>query len=169
VQADKVTNVSGPIESRKLPTGPNPRQRSESCPRLPQISFLFLPITTIRPATWPYELGTLKAEITTLEDHEKALLRDELIRRGGAEIAGAFYCATISDAVRWTLDAKGVKAEMGDAWWNARCRQSLVTSVSVKALPASPKLAAQGGWINVRPEIPRPSHRRHLPGDPRRQ
>jgi hypothetical protein len=87
------------------------------------------------------QLGTLKAEIAALEDREKSL-RDELIRRGGAEIEGAMYRATISDAVRWTLDAKGVKAEMGEAWWDARCRQSLVTTVAVTALVASPKLAA---------------------------
>src|ERR1700720_4280715 len=87
------------------------------------------------------QLGSVKAEIAALEDREKSL-RDELIRRGGAEIEGAVYRATISDAVRWTLDAKAVRGEMGDAWWNARCRQSLVTSVSVKALAASPKLAA---------------------------
>ena len=87
------------------------------------------------------QLGTLKAEIAALEDREKSL-RDELIRRGGAEIEGTVYRATISDAVRWTLDAKGVRSEMGDAWWNARCRQSLVTTVAVKALAVSPKLAA---------------------------
>jgi hypothetical protein len=86
------------------------------------------------------ELGTLKAEIAALEDREKSL-RDELIRRG-AEIEGAIYRATISDAVRWTLDAKAVRGEMGDAWWNARCRQSLVTTVAVKALVAASKLAA---------------------------
>ena len=87
------------------------------------------------------QLGSVKAEIAALEDREKSL-RDELIRRGGADIEGAVYRATISDAVRWTLDAKGVKAEMGDAWWNERCRQSLVTSVAVKALVAAQKLAA---------------------------
>ena len=69
-------------------------------------------------------------------------MRDELIRRGGAEIEGAVYRATISDAVRWTIDSAKVRAEMGDAWWNARCRQSLVTTVAVKALVAAQKLAA---------------------------
>ena len=87
------------------------------------------------------QLGALKAEIAALEDREKDL-RDELIHRGGAEIEGAAYRATVSDAVRWTLDAKAVRGEMGDAWWNARCRQSLVTTVAVKALVAAQKLAA---------------------------
>src|ERR1700681_4350183 len=47
------------------------------------------------------QLGTLKAEIAALEDREKSL-RDELIRRGGAEIEGTVYRATISGA----LDAR---------------------------------------------------------------
>jgi hypothetical protein len=87
------------------------------------------------------QLGAVKAEIATLEAHEKAI-RDELIRRAEREIEGAVYYATITDAVRWTLDAKAVRAEMGDDWWNVRCRQSLVTTVGVKARPAVAKLAA---------------------------
>jgi hypothetical protein len=50
--------------------------------------------------------------------------------------------ATITDAVRWTIDAKAVRVEMGEPWWDARCRQALVTTVAVKALVAAPKLAA---------------------------
>jgi hypothetical protein len=87
------------------------------------------------------QLGTLKAEIAELEAREKSL-RDELIRRGGTEIEGAVYRATITDAVRWTIDAKAVRSEMGEPWWNARCRQALVTTVAVKALAVAPKLAA---------------------------
>ena len=49
------------------------------------------------------QLGAVKAEIADLEARERNL-RDELIRRGGAEIDGTLYRATITDAVRWTLD-----------------------------------------------------------------
>src|SRR6267154_1997826 len=87
------------------------------------------------------QLGAVKTEIADLEAREKSL-RDELIRRSVSEIDGTRYRATITDAVRWTIDAKAVRSEMGEPWWNARCRQSLVTSVAVKALVASPKLAA---------------------------
>jgi len=31
---------------------------------------------------------------------------------------------------------------MGEAWWNARCRQSLVTTVAVKPLAVAVRLAA---------------------------
>jgi hypothetical protein len=44
--------------------------------------------------------------------------------------------------VRWTLDTKAVKSEMGVFWWDARCRQSLVTTVAVKPRVAVAKLAA---------------------------
>ena len=87
-------------------------------------------------------LGALKAEIAALEAREKAL-RDELIRRNVPAIEGAIYDATITDAVRWTIDTKAVKAEMGAAWWDARCRQALVTTVKTTARAAvAAKLAA---------------------------
>ena len=87
------------------------------------------------------ELGTVKAQIADLETREK-VLRDELIRRGNPTIEGAAYSASITAAVRWTLNTVAVKAEMGAGWYDAHCRQSLVTTVAVKALAAPAKLAA---------------------------
>ena len=88
------------------------------------------------------ELGSVKAQIAELQDREKAL-RDELIRRGISEIAGSAYCASITETVRWILDTKAVKAEMGQGWYYARCRQGMLTTVVVKALAAPTKLAAR--------------------------
>ena len=87
------------------------------------------------------QLGALKAEIAASEGREKAL-RDELLRRGITEAEGARFSATVTQAVRWTLDTKAVKAEMGAPWWDGRCRQSLVTTVAVKPRVAIAKLAA---------------------------
>ena len=87
------------------------------------------------------QLGALKAEIAALEAREKAL-RDELIARATATVDGALYTASITEAVRWTLDAKAVRGEMGDAWWNARCRQGVVTTVAVKPRAVAQQLAA---------------------------
>jgi hypothetical protein len=86
-------------------------------------------------------LGTLSAEIAELEGRRQAF-REELIRRGVSEVEGALFRATVSEAVRWTIDSKAVRSEMGEAWLNARCRQSLVTTVAVKARTGSVKLAA---------------------------
>jgi hypothetical protein len=87
------------------------------------------------------QLGAVKAEIAAFEGREKAL-RDELLRRGLTEAEGAMFSAAITQAVRWTLDTKAVKVEMGATWWDARCRQTLVTTVAVKPRVTIAKLAA---------------------------
>ena len=87
------------------------------------------------------QLVALKALIADLEAREKAL-RDELVRRGESAIEGALFRATVAEAVRWTLDTKAVKAQMGAAWYDAHCRQAMVTTVAVKARTGSLPLAA---------------------------
>jgi hypothetical protein len=87
------------------------------------------------------QLGTVKAEIADLETREKTL-RAELLSRCVFEAEGAQYAAAVTQAVRWTLDAKAVRAELGDAWWNQRCKQALVTTVTVAARAVPAKLAA---------------------------
>lgn len=87
------------------------------------------------------QLGSVKAEIADLETREKSL-RAELLKRCITEAEGAVYAATVTQAMRWTLDAKAVRCEMGDAWWNTRCKSALVTTVTVAARAVSVKLAA---------------------------
>ena len=61
-------------------------------------------------------------------------------------IEGAIYDAAITEVVRWTLDTKAVKTEMGGAWYDARCRQSLVTTIKTTARAAvAVQIAAEGG------------------------
>ena len=78
-------------------------------------------------------LGGVKAAIADLQNREKAL-RDELLSRSVPQVEGAQFGAIITQSIRWTLDTKAVKAEMGEGWWDARCRQSLVTTVNVEPL-----------------------------------
>src|SRR5258708_32723962 len=87
------------------------------------------------------QLGSVKAEIADLEAREKSL-GAELLKRCVIEAEGAVYAAAVTQAVRWTLDAKAVRSEMGDSWWNGRCKQALVTTVSVAARAVPAKLAA---------------------------
>ena len=109
---------------------------------MPKATAILSPFHNLSAGDLADRLGTLKAEIAELEAREKAL-RDELIRRGVPEAIGSLYDATISATVRWTLDTKAVKAEMGSKWWDARCRQSLVTTVAMKARAVvAEKLAA---------------------------
>jgi hypothetical protein len=93
------------------------------------------PLRNLPPAQLVDQLGALKAEIAAFEGRER-VLRDELLRRGLTEAEGARFNATVTQAVRWTLDTKGA------IWWDARCRQTLVTTVAVKPRVAIAKLAA---------------------------
>src|SRR5438067_12050756 len=63
------------------------------------------------------QLGGVKAEIADLETRQQSL-RAELLKRCLTEAEGAVYAATVTQAMRWTLDAKPVRAEVGAARWN---------------------------------------------------
>jgi hypothetical protein len=78
------------------------------------------------------ELGSIKAQIADLKAREDAL-KAELIARGNTEAEGALFRATISTAMRWSLDSERVKAEMGDDWYSSRCRVASVTSLRISA------------------------------------
>src|ERR1700693_3386633 len=87
------------------------------------------------------QLGAVKAEIADPEAREKTL-RAELLKRCVIEAEGAQYAAAGTQAMRWTLDTKSVRSEMGDAWFDRRCKQALVTTVTVAARTVPAKLAA---------------------------
>lgn len=78
------------------------------------------------------ELGGIKAEIADLEEREHAL-RAELISRGITECEGSLFRATVSQSVRWTLNSKLVKQEMGQEWYDAHCNQTATTTVRINA------------------------------------
>jgi hypothetical protein len=70
-------------------------------------------------------------------------LRDELVRRGVAGSQRKRFSASIASEVRWTLNTAAVKTEMGADWWNARCRQSMVTKVCVNPIAVVAAIPAQ--------------------------
>ena len=79
---------------------------------------------------WLTDLGLMELDQTGNEvDGQFAL-------RGVSTIEGTVYSATITDTVRWTLNTAALKAEMGLPWYDARCRQQTVTTVSVKPIAA---------------------------------
>ena len=87
------------------------------------------------------ELGALKAEMATLSEREK-VLRDEFIRRKLPAVEGALFRATVSESLRQSLDAERVKAEMGMAWYEARCKIAIITTVRVSARTGAKRQAA---------------------------
>jgi hypothetical protein len=86
------------------------------------------------------ELGQGKAEAAEIEAREKAL-KAELIARSVTEAEGALFRATVSEALRETIDTEKVKAEMGASWWSARCKVGIVTTVRVSARKGIAKAA----------------------------
>lgn len=56
-------------------------------------------------------------------------IKTRIIDRGEECIIGEIFKATLIESVRWTLDTKAVKAEMGEDWTIARSKQSTSRSV----------------------------------------
>lgn len=124
----------GPIERWKLPTGPNPRLEYRTMPKAVSIAtpspYHNLPVGDLVD-----QLGGLKAAIADLQKREKAL-RDELLTRTVSHVEGRQFGAVVTQSIRWTLDTKTVKAEMGEGWYDGHCRQTAVTTVNVEPLIA---------------------------------
>lgn len=45
------------------------------------------------------------------------------------ELRGAHHCAKIVESIRNTFDSKAARAEYGEEWYKARCKQSETVSV----------------------------------------
>jgi hypothetical protein len=78
------------------------------------------------------QLGHVKAEAAEIKAREDAL-RAELIAREVTEAEGLLFRATVSEATRWTLDSEAVKAEMGHAWYQARCNIGACVTVRISS------------------------------------
>lgn len=82
-------------------------------------------------------VGKLRGHIKALGTVDKAFT--EFVR-DGAEldnttpqgrsgiVQGVNWYASIVEAVRWTLDTKGIREEMGEDWYKARCKAQVVTT-----------------------------------------
>jgi len=77
-------------------------------------------------------LGTLKAQLADLKADEEAL-RGELIARKVAAAEGDLFRATVTEALRETLDTERVKAELGERWYSSHCKIGVTTTVRVSA------------------------------------
>lgn len=75
-------------------------------------------------------LGLLRLRLGAAETEEKAI-KNELTRRGIAEAEGNAFKLSVAAATRWTLDSAAVKREMGEAWWQQRCRMATVITFRI--------------------------------------
>jgi hypothetical protein len=87
------------------------------------------------------ELGQVKAEAAEIEQREKAL-KAELIARKVTEAEGALFRATVTEALRQSLDAEAIKAEMGERWYGIHCKVGVTTTVRVSARISITRAAA---------------------------
>ena len=78
------------------------------------------------------QLGHAKAEAAEIKAREEAL-KAALIAKCVTEAEGVLFRATVSEALRETLDAEKIKAEMGPSWCSAHSKIAVVTAVRVNA------------------------------------
>jgi hypothetical protein len=70
-------------------------------------------------------LGAIRAAKKALEAIEKEAKASFDDYPGGFEAEGFLFKALIVEKIDWRLDTKALKEEMGEEWYNARCRQIL--------------------------------------------
>jgi hypothetical protein len=79
------------------------------------------------------EIGALDLEIKALEAR-MAAARAELKARNVEKAEGRRFAVTVSEALRSSLDSKGIREAMGEAWCNLHSKIAVVTTVRVKAI-----------------------------------
>ena len=77
-------------------------------------------------------LGHVKAEAAEIKAREDAL-KAALTARGVTEAEGMLFRATVSEALRETLDAEKIKYEMGPSWCSLHSKLAIVSTVRVSA------------------------------------
>jgi hypothetical protein len=86
-------------------------------------------------------IGDLDATIKNLQARMKEA-KAEFIGRGLEKVAGERFTAALTNAVRWSLDTKAVKDEMGEDWYTARSRITPTTSLRIAVNKAALAKAA---------------------------
>lgn len=82
------------------------------------------------------ELGVLMAQIAPLERKAKEL-KEKLKAMGQPVLEGALFRCTVSESLEARLDGARVKAEMGQDWYDARCKPVIKNTVRVAAKTAA--------------------------------
>jgi hypothetical protein len=79
------------------------------------------------------QIGSIAEEIKALQAARKDLIT-ELDGLKPGKFPGFRFVATIVEKVDWRLDTKAVKAELGEDWYNARCKQVISRAVRTAAI-----------------------------------
>lgn len=79
------------------------------------------------------QIGALDLEIKTLQAARKALVA-EITGLSAGKHDGLRFVATIVEKIDWRLDTKALKVEMGDPWYDKRCKQVISRAVRTSAI-----------------------------------
>ncbi len=79
------------------------------------------------------EIGALDLEIKALESR-MAAAKAELKARKVEKAEGSRFAVTVAESLRSSLDAKGIRGAMGEAWCNLHSKIAVVTTVRIKAI-----------------------------------
>lgn len=78
------------------------------------------------------QLGNAKTEAAEIKAREDAL-KAALIAKSVTEAEGVLFRATVSEALRETLDSEKIRGEMGACWCSLHSKFAVVTAVRVSA------------------------------------
>ena len=86
---------------------------------------------TILSNTLADQIGQLDAQIGILTKQLEAL-KAEAKKSGLEEIVGNVFVVTIGKSIRASLDTAAVKKELGQQWYDDRCKLTEVSTLRIK-------------------------------------
>jgi hypothetical protein len=90
-------------------------------------------INALTDAQLADEIGRLDALKKAIEAKLEAA-KDRFKERDIPEITGTAFRIVSNKKVTWRLDTAAVKKEMGEAWYDKRCKQSLTVSTLIRSV-----------------------------------
>ena len=82
------------------------------------------------------QIGQLDAQIKALTEQLDAL-KEQAKASGLDEIEGRIFKVSIGKSIRSSLDTASIKKELGQQWYDDRCKLAEVTTIRIKPLAAA--------------------------------
>ena len=82
------------------------------------------------------QIGQLDALIKALTEQLDAL-KEQAKASGLDEIEGRIFKVSIGKSIRASLDTASIKKELGQQWYDDRCKLAEVTTIRIKPLAAA--------------------------------
>ena len=82
------------------------------------------------------QIGQLDAQIKALIEQLDAL-KEQAKASGLDEIEGRIFKVSIGKSIRASLDTASIKKELGQQWYDDRCKLAEVTTIRIKPLAAA--------------------------------